>query len=191
MAEPQPSWDRLFEIASGYQGYFSSEHARQAGYSPQLLRHHLRAGRIARVRRGIYRIVHFPPGEIDTHVIVWLWSNEQGVFSHETALMFHNLSDALPSKIHLTLPLAWKDRRITIPPIVVPYFEDIPQSDRAWHICVPITTPSRTVLDCARNHVPRELVHQALHEGIVRDLFPIQTVLDAAEFLRPRGAAPS
>lgn len=57
-----------------------------------------------RVRRGVYRLVHFPAGDHEDLTAVWLWSQHEGVFSHETALALHDLSDVLPSRAHLTLP---------------------------------------------------------------------------------------
>ncbi len=93
-----PSWDDLFDLAAGQDGLFSTAQAAEAGYSPQLLQKHLRAGRVRRVRRGVYRLVHFPPGEHEDLAAVWLWSNRAGVFSHETALSLHELSDGLTGK---------------------------------------------------------------------------------------------
>jgi hypothetical protein len=37
--------------------------------------------------------VHFPAGEHEEPVVVWLWSERQGVFSHQTALGLHGLSE--------------------------------------------------------------------------------------------------
>lgn len=59
----RPDWNRLFEIAAGQQGLFTTQQAAEAGYSPQLLVHYAQARRAVRVRRGIYRLVHFPAGE--------------------------------------------------------------------------------------------------------------------------------
>src|SRR5690349_25003862 len=100
----KPSWNRLYEAASELEGHFTTQQAADAGYSPQLLRKHIQAGRIVRVRRGIYRLVHFPSSVHEELVVIWLWSERQGVFSHQTALSLHGLSDVLPSKSHLTVP---------------------------------------------------------------------------------------
>src|SRR6187431_1886442 len=93
----KPDWDRLYETASAQDGHFSTQQAAQAGYSSQLLLKHIRSGRVARVRRGIYRLVHFPAGEHEELVIAWLWSERAGVVSHQSALALHGLSDALPA----------------------------------------------------------------------------------------------
>jgi predicted transcriptional regulator of viral defense system len=110
-----PDRDRLYEIAAAQDGLFTTQQAAEVGYSPQLLVHHIRGERMQRVRRGIYRLVHFPAGEHEEVVTVWLWSEQAGVLSHETALALHGLSDALPAQVHLTLPAAWKKRRFRVP----------------------------------------------------------------------------
>src|SRR5580692_4974596 len=111
----RPDRDRLYEIAAAQDGLFTTQQAAEAGYSPQLLVHHLSSGTATRVQRGIYRLVHFPAGEHEELVAAWLWSERVGVFSHETALALHGLSDALPSQVHVTLPIAWRKRRLRVP----------------------------------------------------------------------------
>src|ERR1700722_20609647 len=91
-----PDRDRLYEIAAAQEGLFTTQQAAEAGSSPQLLLHHLSSGTAVRVRRGIYRLVHFPAGEHEDLVSAWLWSEQMGVFSHETALSLHRLSYVLP-----------------------------------------------------------------------------------------------
>jgi hypothetical protein len=44
------------------------------------------------VRRGIYRLVHFPAGQHEELVVAWLWSERVGIVSHQTALALHELS---------------------------------------------------------------------------------------------------
>src|SRR4029079_969576 len=127
----RPSWDRLYETAASQSGYVTTQQAAEAGYSSQPLLKHLRAGRIRRSRRGMYRLVHFPEGEHDELTVVWLWFERGGVFSHQTALALHELSDALPWQTHLTLPADWRRRRFRVPGGVVLHHADVPTSDRA------------------------------------------------------------
>ena len=131
-AHTGPDWNRLFEIAVGPEGHFTTAQAADAGYSPQLLNRYLRSGRIRRVRRGVYRVVHFPAGEQEDLVEVWLWSDRAGVLSHETALALHDLSDLLPARIHLTLPAAWHARRLRVPDGVVLHYADVDDTERTW-----------------------------------------------------------
>jgi hypothetical protein len=45
----------------------------------------------------------------------WFWSGQKGVFSHETALMLHDLSGVLPHEKHMTVPAAWAYLRLQRP----------------------------------------------------------------------------
>jgi hypothetical protein len=53
IASTEPAWQALYDIAASQEGLFTTRQAAAAGYSPPLLAHHQKAGRIARVRRGI------------------------------------------------------------------------------------------------------------------------------------------
>jgi predicted transcriptional regulator of viral defense system len=166
-----PDWDRLFEVASEQAGYVTNKQAAEAGYSPPLLQFYVQKGRLERVQRGILRLVHYPPGDNEDLVPLWLWSEKSGVFSHDTALMLHNLSDALPSKRHMTVPSAWSARRLRLPTGLVLHFADIPKKARTWVGPVPVTTPLRTVADCVSAYVADDLVRQAVQQGVRRGLF--------------------
>ncbi len=163
-----PSWGELYAVAAGQEGLFTPEDAAAAGYSLQLLQKHLHAGRIARRRRGLYRLVHFPPGEHEDLVDAWLWSQREGVFSHETALGLHALSDALPATIHLTLPTSWRARRKRREPALVIAYRDIPNAGQTWVGPVPVTTIAETIRDCLRDHVSPELVGAAIEDALHR-----------------------
>ena len=110
-----PSWNALYATAELQAGYFTTAQGAEADPSPQLLYKHLKAGRIRRVRRGIYRLVHFPMSDEEHLVECWLWAEQAGVFSHETALFYHDLSNVLPKHVYLTVPEAWRGRRLRVP----------------------------------------------------------------------------
>lgn len=182
-----PDWDRLFEIAGAQEGYFTTRQAADAGYSSQLLLKHIRAGRVARTRRGTYRLVHFPAGEHEELVIAWLWSEQAGVISHQTALALHELSDALPAHVHLTLPSAWRRRRFRVPVAVVLHHADVPPEDRTWFGAVPTTSPRRSLSDCAREGLSPELLRQAAQQALRRGLVIKAELGDVDEALKPFG----
>ena len=179
-----PRWNRLYETATTQEGHFTTAQAAQAGYSPQLLAKYLRNGQIVRVRRGVYRLVHFPPGDNEDLVILWLWSGRVGVFSHETALVLHQLSDVLPSKVTLTVPASWERRRLRVPAGVVLHYSELVADDRTWVGAVQVTSAGRSVIDCAAAQVSPEFVRQAIDEGVERGLFTAAMVKPAVEYLR-------
>jgi predicted transcriptional regulator of viral defense system len=166
-----PAWDRLYESAAAQAGYVTQEQAAEAGYSPQLVRYYVQDGRLERVGRGLLRLVHFPPSDHEDLVTLWLWSGKEGVFSHETALMLHDLSDALPANRHMTVPLAWAKRRLRLARGLSLHFADLPKKARSWVGAIPVTTPLRTVLDCEAAEVAPDLVRQAVEQGVRRGLF--------------------
>jgi predicted transcriptional regulator of viral defense system len=183
----KPDWDHLFETAGAQDGYFTTRQAADAGYSTQLLLKHIRAGRVARTRRGIYRLVHFPAGEHEELVTTWLWSERAGVISHQTALALHGLSDALPAHVHLTLPSAWRRRRFRVPADVVLHHADVPPEDHTWFGAVPTTSPRRSLSDCAREGLSPELLRQAAQQALRRGLVTKAELGDVEEALKPFG----
>ena len=165
-----PDWDRLYETALAQEGHFTTQQALDAGYSSQLLMKYLNSGKIIRVRRTVYRLKHFPPGQQEDLVALWLWSNRAGVFSHETALMLHELSDVLPARAHLTVPAKWRRRRIQVPDGVVLHYADVPKRDRAWVGAVPVTSPARTLADCAADYVSPDFLSSAISQALARGM---------------------
>lgn len=55
-APAYPDSVALHRLAYSQEGLFTARQAQERGYSAQLLAHHARTGRFARVRRGLYRL---------------------------------------------------------------------------------------------------------------------------------------
>lgn len=172
------NWQGLYQLAGQQAALFTTAQAAHHGISPELLIHHVKAGRIERVRRGIYRVGHLPPMDEEQLAELWLWSDQQGVLSHDTALQLHELSDALPAHVHMTVPTAWNRRRLRVPEVLMLHYAEVPEADRDWHGPVPVTRPMRTVLDCITDGVQPDLVAQAIEDAIHRGHFNRAT-LDA------------
>lgn len=187
MSSGKPDWDRLYETAGAQDGYFTTQQAADAGYSSQLLHKHIRGGRVVRVQRGIYRLVHFPAGEHEELAVVWLWSNRTGVFSHQSALALHCLSDVLPGQIHLTLPPDWRQRRFRVPDGVVLHHADVSPDEQVWFGPVPVTSPRRTLDDCARELVSPDLLRQAAQQALRRGLVVEGDLSNVERALEPFG----
>lgn len=182
-----PNWDALYELAAAQAGYFTTQQAAQAGYSSQLLLKHVRAGRVTRAHRRIYRLVHFPATDHEELVTAWLWSEQAGVISHQTALSLHGLSDVLPSQIHLTLPAAWRHRRFRVPPGLVLHHSDVAPDERSWFGAVPATNARRTLNDSAKGGLSPQLLRQAAQEALQRGLVTLDELGDVAASLAPFG----
>ena len=186
MNEDQPSRpdrEALLVLAVSQAGYFTTKQARRHGFSSELLIHHCKRKRYARVQRGIYRVQHLPPQEDEQLVVLWLWSGQKGVFSHGTALSLYDLSDILPSQVEMTVPIAWKTRRLRVPDVVRLHYQDLYAEERQWVGHVPVTTPLRSLRDCVATSLQVDLVRQAMEQGIERGRFSEVEVVDIRRWL--------
>lgn len=187
IAPTDPNWQALYDVASSQEGLFTTRQAASAGYSPPLLAHHQKAGRITRVRRGIYRLIHFPPGEHEELVAAWLWTESKGVISHQSALSIQGLSDVLPAQIHITLPPGWRQRRVRVPEGMVLHFAEVPPRERSWVDAVPVTSISRTLNDCALAGFSPDLLRQAAKQALSRGLVTRAQLREVETALKPFG----
>jgi predicted transcriptional regulator of viral defense system len=120
-------------------------------------------------------------------VTAWLWSEQAGVFSHQTALSLHGLSDVLPAHRHLTLPVAWNRRRLRVPAGIELHHADIAPDERSWFGPVPATSAGRTLRDCALGHLSPELLRQAARQALRRGLVTRSELSEVATALKPFG----
>ena len=162
--------DVLFAIAEGQQGYFTSKQAADAGYQLGSQAHHVKSRNWVRVERGIYRLTRFPQSSEEQLVIYALWSRNregepEGVYSHQTALSIHELSDLNPAKLHMTVPAAFR-RTAKTPSVLVLHRSNLNEKDVEARQGFAVTRPLRTVADLATaESTSRDIVEQALIEG--------------------------
>src|SRR5580698_3924053 len=179
---------RLYEIAEVQQGFFTTKQAKAAGFAENTHPYHVQAGNWIREHRGVYRLASFPRGERPDLMLWSLWSRNreeasQGVYSHQTALSLHDLSDVMPAKLHMTVPKSFR-RNSKIPRVLVLHFADLPQSDLGAVHGVQVTKPMRTILDLLEDgDVPLEILRQALREGLRRGLIRRNEIAEARKRL--------
>jgi predicted transcriptional regulator of viral defense system len=179
---------RLYEIAEGQQGFFTTKQAKAAGFAENTHPYHVQAGNWIREHRGIYRLASFPRGERPDLMLWSLWSRNrkeaaQGVYSHQTALSIYDLSDVMPAKLHMTVPKNFR-RNSEIPGVVVLHFADLPQVDIGAVHGVRVTRPIRTILDLLEGgEVPPATLRQALREGLRRGLIRRSEIAEARKHL--------
>ena len=177
--------DALYRVAEQQLGFFTAAQARAAGYSQRLLTHHTKRRHIERWGRGVYRLQRFPqltPAE--DLVAHWLWAERAGIYTHATALQLHQLSDAMPETATMTLPSSWTKRRLRVPAGLELRFGDVSESDRQLKSGVPLTSPVRTVNDCALAFLDPDLVRQAVESGLEQRLFEPSAIGPALAYVR-------
>ncbi len=166
---------RLFETAEAQQGYFTTKQALRAGYASRTHLYHAGTGAWIREHRGIYRLARFPASP-EGHYVLWsLWSRgrndePQGVYSHQTALSIHELSDVMPSKLHMTVPRTFR-RNSSIPRILVLHKTELGKADIEQRQGYRVVRPLRATADLLEDGTESpDRLKQALAEALRRGL---------------------
>jgi predicted transcriptional regulator of viral defense system len=157
------------------QGFFTTKQAKDAGFAENTHPYHVKAGNWIREHRGIYRLAQFPPADRPDLVLWALWSRNrreevQGVFSHQTALRLHELSDVNPAKIHMTVPETFR-KNSRIPAILMLHYSEVTESEIESVSGYRFTRPMRTILDViAAGELERSTITQAVRQAFERGL---------------------
>jgi predicted transcriptional regulator of viral defense system len=165
----------LTALAQSQAGYFTAKQAAELGYLSPHLDYHLQRNNFERAGRGFYRLPEIPPSQYDDLVKLSFWSRDrndhpQAVASHHTALATHELSDLLPTTIHLTVPMTF--RKAAMKGVVLHRGLLLPREIQEHH-GFSVTTPIRTLVDVATDksiadeHL-KKAVRQAIDRGLVR-----------------------
>ena len=92
--------DRIEQLLREHGNALSTEQAAEQGISKALLAHYARKGLLERVRHGVYAL----SGDWRDDMCELLRVASHAVFSHETALYLHGLSERTPFRYMLTIP---------------------------------------------------------------------------------------
>jgi predicted transcriptional regulator of viral defense system len=163
----------LYQLAESQNGYFTTKQAAALGYASNKRIYHVRAGNWIREHRGIYRLARFPEPDRPDLILWMLWSRDRsdqptGVFSHQTALSLHDLTDANPARLDLTVPASFR-RGTPIPKVLRLHRGEVPPKDRETVFSVPVTNAMRTILDVwTEGSLPRPDLREAFREAVKR-----------------------
>ena len=175
---------RLFELAEQQQGYFTTKQAKAVGFAENTHPYHVQAGNWIREHRGIYRLAMFPATDRPDLALWSLWSKNrkeevEGIYSHQTAISLHELSDLNPARLHMTVPLNFR-RNSEIPGVLVLHHGDLLESDIQSGPGYRYTRPFRTILDLIEvGTVERDFIRQAVRQAFERGLIHRQQVQNA------------
>jgi len=136
------------------------------------LRHHARpGGRYERIRRGLFRLRHFPSSPFEHVMATWLPLRGAGaVVSHESALELLDLSDVIPDAVHLTLPRSERgQRRRDGVQLHFPSSHPAGNEVRQVH-GLPVTSPERTIVDALKGGTQPEQIEMAIRQALEREM---------------------
>lgn len=172
---------KLFEVASLQQGYFTAQQAVRAGFSYRMHSHYKKSGQWLEIDRGVFRLAQFPNLPDEDYVRRSLWSRDrkgepQAVFSHDTALAIHGLSDIMPSKIHFTVPSGFRKK---IPKGCVLHKGRVSPDEKEQREGFFVTTPLRTIVDSAESSISMDYLEQAVREACDKGALRIIDIVSA------------
>ena len=93
----------ILYIAETQQGIITSTQATEAGIPRRCLTSMVRSGLLVRVERGVYTL----PETWEDELFILQWRFSRGIFSHETALYLHAMTDRTPSRYTMTFPFGY------------------------------------------------------------------------------------
>ena len=161
-----PDYQQLYEMAEGQAGYFAAHQARKCGFSWERLSSNVNTGRFIRIRRGIYRLTQFPGSEYEDLFVAWLRTGPDSVISHESALSLYELSDVLPTEVHVIVPRTSSRRR----PDIRQHTHHLDADEVTKREGLPVTSVPRSLADVAASGLAEEQVRLAIREAIERGL---------------------
>lgn len=176
------AFHELQALAGDQAGYFTAKQAARLGYGYPHLTYHVAAGNVDRAGHGLYRIRGAPVAEHDDLVRLALWSRDrsgapQAVASHTTALVVHELTDLLPSAIHLSVPRKFQKKP---PPGCVLHRTELDPTEVEKRDGFLVTKPLRSLLDAADSDVPQDELKKAVAIAVERGSVRRTALLKAA-----------
>ena len=161
------SSERVDQVITGLArrqyGLVSRTQVFESGASGSLIDRRLAAERWERIHPGVYRIAGAPASWPQTVLAACLASGPDGLASHRTGARIWGLPGGRdPIEVSSTA-------RPRLPGVIVHRVRSLPKADRATHRAIPVTTPTRTLIDLAAV-VAAETVEEALDDALRRGL---------------------
>ena len=175
----------LYRTAEAQGGYFTTKQAAALGYASNKRVYHVQAGNWLREHRGICRLALFPEPDRPDLILWWLWSRDRsdqptGVYSHQTALSLHEITDVNPSRLDMTVPSSFR-RGVPVPRILRLHYGHIEDAEQEVLFSVPVTNALRTILDVwEEGSLPKAALRQAFQEAMSRGKITRKQATDLA-----------
>jgi predicted transcriptional regulator of viral defense system len=104
-----------------------------------------------------------------------------GVYSHQTALSIHELTDLQRAKLHMTVPTKFR-RRSSIPKILILHRQDLTSDDVIEMEGYRVTRPLRAIIDLLQSgEVHPGVLQDGIRQGMDRGVITIGEVRKALD----------
>lgn len=96
----------LTELLKENKGILTSGQAKEAGVAYKTIQRMYQAGEIEKIEQGLY----MDREQMEDAYMLTQYKCKKGIFSHETALYFHDLADRTPLQLMLTIPSGYNTK---------------------------------------------------------------------------------
>ena len=139
-------------LADRQHGNLTRRQLLELGFNDDAIAHRVKAGRLHRVHPGVYAVGRPPKTALERAAAAVLACGPQAALSHMGALALWGFVTRWPAHFDVTVP---RDRRPT--GITVHRTRALQRRDVRTHLGIRVTSPARTVLDCAPQLTDRGL----------------------------------
>jgi len=173
-----------------HSGYLTAKDARESGVDNKVLQRMAKLGLIERAAHGLYLGADVFPDPF----FIAQYRCPKGIFSHETALFLHDLSDRNPLRIMMTIPAGWNSKLLSDNNMFffysTPKYMGLGACDvgTPFGVNVRAYNIERTLCDCLRyiDKLDRDLVLTALKQYAKHKDRDSSKLLEYASILRIR-----
>jgi predicted transcriptional regulator of viral defense system len=156
----------VYKLLNDNDGYLTTKMAREHGVNASTLKRMADYGLIERAAHGLYVSIDTIPDPF----FIAHYRCPQGVFSHETALFFNDLSDRTPFRLMMTIPSGWNTRLISSDDMMIFYSDPkyaklgVIETKTPFGKSVSVYQAPRTICDCLQSieKLDKDLVLTAL-----------------------------
>lgn len=99
---------RILLLAEEGNGIITSTQVTEVGIPRRCLSSMVRSRLLIRAERGVYTL----PGTWEDELYSLQWRFSQGIYSHETALYLHTMTDRTPAQYTMTFPFGYNPRNV-------------------------------------------------------------------------------
>lgn len=163
----------IARIAAGQHGLFLRQDALAVGMTDAQIEYRVRTGRWVRVTPGVYRLAGVPVTWNQRALSACLAAGDKAIISHRSAAVVWGLSGFRPGRIELTVP---DGRSVRSRLATVHRSADLLSPAKRYGL--PVTRPSRTILDLA-GVVNGDLLEEAVDDVLCRRLCRLDELVAA------------
>jgi very-short-patch-repair endonuclease len=153
----------IARIAAGQHGVIAVRQLRSVGAEKHHLTKRARTGRLHRVHQGVYAVGHAGLSQEGRWMAAVLACRDGAVLSHASAAALWGLLNPADGPVHISVPVVSGRRQRS--GIRLHRVTTLAPSDLTRRSWIPVTTPSRTLLDLQRGSFDRFLLRRAIREA--------------------------